>query len=41
MNSIDSWVLEADQQDEEVQKTIGSLEVGGGLGSGLFEDTAT
>ena len=38
VNSIDSWVLEADQQNEDLQNAIGSLEVGGGLGSGLFED---
>ena len=38
VNSVDFWVLEADQQDEEVQETIGSVEVGGGLGSGLFEE---
>ena len=38
MNSIDSWVLEGDQQTEDLPETIGSLELGGGLGFGLFED---
>ena len=39
VNSIDSWVLEEDQQTEDMPEIgIGSLEIGGGLGCGLFED---
>ena len=39
MNSIDSWVLDDDQQTVDMPEIgIGSLEIGGGLGCGLFED---
>ena len=39
VNSIDSWVLDDDQQTEDLPEIgIGSLEIGGGLGCGLFED---